>query len=131
MEKDAEAHAHVERELERIQEEMHSAIYDFDSSARREVRMWKVLQLNHRRTRYLHEMYKEGSISAKFYGACINRRVVDRDLARAWERNGYERACCLICIQREPSSCICRVPLRKMKEPVECSTCGCRGCSGF
>lgn len=51
------------------------------------------------------------------------------------QQPGYERLCCLRCIQPKDHSfgttCICRVPAHKMEagRNVECVHCGCRGCA--
>lgn len=53
-----------------------------------------------------------------------------------WKRQGYEKLCCVRCIQGRDSShegatCICRVPKAVLRpgQVVECQTCGCRGCA--
>jgi hypothetical protein len=49
-------------------------------------------------------------------------------------QSGYERLCCLRCIQPRDhnfgTTCVCRVPkhLREEKD-VECVHCGCQGCA--
>ena len=50
------------------------------------------------------------------------------------KQQGYERLCCMQCIQRSGSSgstCICRVPKASLPEGkvVECVNCGCHGCA--
>ena len=47
---------------------------------------------------------------------------------------GYEKLCCLPCIQARDHNfavCLCRVPKDKLEEGkvVECINCGCKGCA--
>ncbi|KAJ0519346.1 putative G10 protein [Helianthus annuus] len=47
---------------------------------------------------------------------------------------GYERLCCLRCIQPRDhnfnTTCVCRVPKHLREEKViECVHCGCKGCA--
>ena len=48
---------------------------------------------------------------------------------------GYEKVCCLRCIQPKDTNfgttCVCRVPKDRLEDGkvVECIHCGCRGCS--
>ncbi|KMZ59566.1 hypothetical protein ZOSMA_67G00590 [Zostera marina] len=47
---------------------------------------------------------------------------------------GYERLCCLRCIQPRDhnfqTTCVCRVPKHLREEKaIECVHCGCRGCA--
>lgn len=52
----------------------------------------------------------------------------------AWFQAGYERLCCLRCIQPRDhnfqTTCVCRVPKHLREEKViECVHCGCKGCA--
>jgi hypothetical protein len=59
----------------------------------------------------------------------------DINLIAKWKKPGYERLCCLRCIQSRDhnfmTTCICRVPSHKLEsgKAVECVHCGCRGCA--
>uniref|UniRef100_A0A2K5EX46 Protein BUD31 homolog n=1 Tax=Aotus nancymaae TaxID=37293 RepID=A0A2K5EX46_AOTNA len=52
------------------------------------------------------------------------------------KKQGYENLCCLRCIQTRDTNfgtnCVCRVPKSKLEvgHIIECTHCGCRGCSG-
>lgn len=77
-------------------------------------------------------------------------------LIAKWRKQGYEKLCCLRCIQTnvsilsqirtvvvadlrecdqasnfQGSTCICRIPKAQLKkgQVVECNNCGCRGCA--
>uniref|UniRef100_A0A8B9KXU1 Protein BUD31 homolog n=1 Tax=Astyanax mexicanus TaxID=7994 RepID=A0A8B9KXU1_ASTMX len=60
----------------------------------------------------------------------------DKNLIAKWKKQGYENLCCLRCIQTRDTNfgtnCICRVPKGKLEvgRIIECTHCGCRGCSG-
>ncbi|KAK9921192.1 hypothetical protein M0R45_029713 [Rubus argutus] len=58
----------------------------------------------------------------------------DRNLIAKWKKPGYERLCCLRCMQPRDhnfaTTCVCRVPKHLREEKViECVHCGCRGCA--
>ncbi|CAA0816893.1 G10 family protein [Striga hermonthica] len=56
----------------------------------------------------------------------------DHNLIAKWKKLGYERLCCLRCMQPRDhnfqTTCVCRVPKRLREEKVvECVHCGCGG----
>lgn len=63
------------------------------------------------------------------------RFLTDKNLIAKWKQTGYERLCCLGCINTAEknfgATCICRVPRDELKEDrtLECVTCGCNGCA--
>lgn len=69
------------------------------------------------------------------YEYCVREKYVDANLVAKWKKSGYEKLCCLMCIQQKNhnfnTTCICRVPKDKLAEGkiVECTHCGCRGCA--
>jgi len=69
------------------------------------------------------------------YDYCCREKYADASLIAKWKKSGYEKLCCLMCIQQKNhnygTTCICRVPKDKLEEGkiVECTHCGCRGCS--
>ena len=59
--------------------------------------------------------------------------IATNDFSRVLLQPGYERLCCLRCIQTRDhnfaTTCVCRVPKHLREEKViECVHCGCRGC---
>uniref|UniRef100_A0AAY5EHS9 Protein BUD31 homolog n=1 Tax=Electrophorus electricus TaxID=8005 RepID=A0AAY5EHS9_ELEEL len=74
--------------------------------------------------------------SSELYEYCIKEGYADKNLIAKWKKQGYENLCCLRCIQTRDTNfgtnCICRVPKSKLEvgRIIECSHCGCRGCSG-
>jgi bud site selection protein 31 len=79
--------------------------------------------------------YKHHSISRELYEWCIAEGYADGNLIAKWKKPGYERLCCLRCMQLKDhnfaTTCICRVPKKKLEadKAVECVHCGCHGCA--
>ncbi|OZJ04184.1 Protein BUD31 [Bifiguratus adelaidae] len=98
--------------------------------------LWPVFRLHHQRSRYIYDLYyKRQAISKDVYDYCLKQGYADANLIAKWKKPGYEKLCCLRCIQPKDTNfgttCICRVPRAKLEEDrvVECVHCGCRGCS--
>ena len=96
---------------------------------------WEVFRIHHQRSRYVYEMYyKKKGISRELYDWCIREKIIDGNLVAKWKKDGYEKLCCLRCIQPKDTNygttCICRVPKKDISEQiVECVSCGCHGCA--
>ncbi|KAI1434913.1 cell cycle control protein cwf14 [Xylaria sp. CBS 124048] len=97
---------------------------------------WPVFQIAHQRSRYVYELYYEKeAISKQLYEWLLKNGYADPILIAKWKKQGYEKLCCLRCIQTKEtnfqSTCICRVPKAQLKEEqdVQCVNCGCRGCA--
>ncbi|KAI1180440.1 cell cycle control protein cwf14 [Nemania sp. FL0916] len=97
---------------------------------------WPIFQIAHQRTRYVYELYYEKeAISKQLYDWLLKNGYADPILIAKWKKQGYEKLCCLRCIQTKEtnfqSTCICRVPKAQLKEDqdVQCVNCGCRGCA--
>lgn len=92
--------------------------------------------MHHERNRYIFNMYyKEKKISRELYDYLVKEGYADANLIAKWRKQGYERLCCLQCIQKSSSNygttCICRVPKDSLPDGkvVECVNCGCHGCA--
>ncbi|KAM3435232.1 hypothetical protein MY1884_004606 [Beauveria asiatica] len=98
---------------------------------------WEVFQIAHQRSRYVYELYYDKeAISKQLYDWLLKNGYADAMLIAKWKKQGYEKLCCLRCVQTKEtnfnSTCICRVPRAQLKEDqkeIECNSCGCRGCS--
>ena len=97
---------------------------------------WDVFKIHHQRSRYVYEMfYKKKAISRELYDWCIRQKVIDGNLIAKWKKQGYEKLCCLRCVQAKDTNygttCICRVPAKQIQDAiiVECVNCGCHGCA--
>lgn len=109
-----------------------------DTQAKRKVEtLWPIIQINHTRSRYIYDLYyKREAISRELYDWLLKYQYADANLIAKWKRTGYEKLCCVRCIQSrdmnyQGSTCICRVPSAQLRPGtvVECVHCGCRGCS--
>lgn len=95
----------------------------------------KIFKLHYQRNRFVYDKLNE--ISSSAYKYLKDSNIIDHDLISLWKKNGYEKLCCLRCIQPVDSKhgnvCVCRVPKRHLEEvkEVECDNCGCLGCSGY
>ncbi|KYQ90610.1 putative RNA splicing factor [Tieghemostelium lacteum] len=120
--------------LDEFEEKMIEAQNEPHEGKRKAETTWPILQIHHQRSRYIYEMYyKKGQISKEVYDYCLFEKYADANLIAKWKKSGYERLCCLKCIQKRDSqsTCICRVPKEKLdqKGDFECQACGCVGCA--
>jgi bud site selection protein 31 len=103
---------------------------------------WKILKLHHQRSRYIYDLYYKKKvavyllkeISKELYEYCLNEKWADASLIAKWKKNGYEKLCCIACINNEHNFqgvCACRVPKSKLApgKLIQCVHCGCRGCA--
>ncbi|KAL7961650.1 G10 protein [Trichoderma compactum] len=97
---------------------------------------WEIFQIAHQRSRYVYDLYYEKeAISKQLYEWLLKNGYADAMLIAKWKKQGYEKLCCLRCVQTKEtnfnSTCICRVPRAQLKEDsdMQCVSCGCRGCA--
>eukprot|EP01119_Soliformovum_irregulare_P001428 TRINITY_DN11137_c0_g1_i2.p1 TRINITY_DN11137_c0_g1~~TRINITY_DN11137_c0_g1_i2.p1 ORF type:complete len:147 (-),score=11.62 TRINITY_DN11137_c0_g1_i2:229-669(-) len=97
---------------------------------------WPIFRIHHQRTRYIYDLfYRHKEISRELYDFCLREGYADANLIAKWKKSGYEKLCCLRCVQTRDhnfaTTCICRVPKNKLEsgKVVECVHCGCRGCA--
>jgi len=97
---------------------------------------WPIFQISHQRSRYIYELYYEKeAITKQLYDWLLKNGYADAMLIAKWKKQGYEKLCCLRCVQTKEtnfaSTCICRVPKAQLKEnqDMQCVSCGCRGCA--
>lgn len=97
--------------------------------------LWPIMRLHHQRSRYIYDLYyKRKTASKELFDYLIREGYGDGPLISKWRKQGFEKLCCLRCIQARDTNfgtaCICRVPKAKMEEGkvIECVHCGCRGC---
>jgi len=98
--------------------------------------LWPIFQISHQRSRYIYDLYYDKeAISKQLYEWLLKNGYADASLIAKWKKQGYEKLCCLRCIQTKETNfnatCICRVPKVQLKEDqtIECVSCGCRGCA--
>ena len=126
----------IEQKLAKFQRSMRDAENESHHGQRKTEGVWKILKISHQRSRYIYELYyKKKSVTKELYNYLIKQKYADRFLIAKWKKNGYERLCCLMCLQTGSSNfgtvCLCRVPKSKLQEGriVQCNHCGCRGCA--
>eukprot|EP01115_Flamella_aegyptia_P002270 TRINITY_DN136289_c0_g1_i1.p1 TRINITY_DN136289_c0_g1~~TRINITY_DN136289_c0_g1_i1.p1 ORF type:complete len:145 (-),score=23.18 TRINITY_DN136289_c0_g1_i1:11-445(-) len=126
----------IEEQLEEFDERMREAESEPHEGKRKVEASWPIFRIHHQKSRYVYDLYyRKKAISRELYDYCIKNKIVDKNLIAKWKKQGYERLCCLQCIQTNNTNfntvCICRVPKEELDEDkiIECSMCGCRGCS--
>lgn len=108
--------------------------------------LWPIFQISHARSRYIYDLYYERqAIDKTLYEWLLKNGYADANLIAKWKKQGYEKLCCLRCVQTKETnfggSCVCRVPKASLKRDAEegdagggggglqCVNCGCRGCA--
>ncbi|TPX41383.1 hypothetical protein SeMB42_g05590 [Synchytrium endobioticum] len=124
----------IEPTLTELAAKMREAENESHEGKRKVGSLWPIFRLHHQRSRYIYEIYfKRHQISKELYEYCLDQGYGDANLIAKWKKTGYEKLCCLRCIQQKDTNfgttCICRVPKEKLEENriVECLHCGCRG----
>ncbi|KAJ7248496.1 maternal g10 transcript [Mycena rebaudengoi] len=87
-------------------------------------------------SRYIYELYyKREAISKELYDWLLKEGYADANMIAKWKKSGYEKLCCLRCIQTKDmnyqgSTCVCRVPKAQVRSGtiVECVHCGKYSC---
>lgn len=126
----------IEPVLTELANQMRDAENDTGEGKRKSENLWAIWRLHHQRSRYVYDLfYKKKEISRELYEYCLRESWADQNLIAKWKKTGYEKLCCLRCIQSKDhnygTTCICRVPKAKLEEGkiVQCMHCGCRGCA--
>jgi len=126
----------IEPTLDEMDQKMRDAESDPHEGKRMAESVWPIFRIHHQRSRYIYDLYyRRNAISKELYEYCLREGYADKNLIAKWKKPGYERLCCLRCIQPRDhnfgTTCICRVPKDKLEEDrvVECIHCGCRGCA--
>ena len=126
----------IEPTIIELNQRMKDAESDPHEGKRKPETIWPILRIHHQRSRYIYELFNiKKQISRELYDWCIRQGYGDASLIAKWKKPGYEKLCCLMCIQQKNhnygTTCLCRVPKEKLEENkiVECVHCGCRGCA--
>jgi len=126
----------IEPTIDELQKKMKDAEVDPHEGKRKAESVWPIFRLHHQRSRYVYELYyRRKEISRELYEWCLNEGIADKNLIAKWKKSGYEKLCCLRCVQTKDhnfaTTCICRVPKNKLEDGkiVECVHCGCKGCA--
>eukprot|EP01027_Heterolobosea_sp_BB2_P001318 GEZU01002017.1.p1 GENE.GEZU01002017.1~~GEZU01002017.1.p1 ORF type:complete len:147 (-),score=18.76 GEZU01002017.1:24-464(-) len=126
----------IEPTLMELEKKMREAENEPHEGKRKAESTWPIFQIHHQRSRYIYELYyKKKEITKELYDYCVREGYADSALIAKWKKPGYEKLCCLRCIQPKDhnfgTTCICRVPKDKLDQGkvVQCQHCGCRGCA--
>ncbi|KAG8960776.1 Component of the SF3b subcomplex of the U2 snRNP [Tulasnella sp. 419] len=121
---------------------MRDAENESHEGKRKNESLWPIMRISHTRSRYIYELYyKREAISKELYDWLLKEGYADANLIAKWKKQGYEKLCCVRCIQTREvwvnmiviqdmnytgSTCICRVPKAQLKAGtiVECAHCG-------
>lgn len=97
--------------------------------------LWAILRIHHQMSRYVYDLYYfKKQMSKELFDYCLKEKWADQSLIAKWKKTGYEKLCCLMCIQQKNhnhgTTCVCRVPKKELEKGkvIECNHCGCRGC---
>lgn len=129
-----------EPELRAIADEMREAELSDTHGKRKDELLWPIFKAHYKRSRYVYEeYYVNETMTKECYDYAVKQGHADPALIAKWRKAGYERLCCLRCIQPKDSqfgsTCICRVPRKELDEVdgkprlIQCVHCGCRGCA--
>ncbi|KAJ1802943.1 Component of the SF3b subcomplex of the U2 snRNP, partial [Coemansia sp. RSA 2523] len=126
----------LEPRLDEFKQKMRDAETEPTTGKRKVESTWGITRVHHQRSRYIFDLYyKRKAISLELFTYCVKHGHADGTLMAKWKKQGFEKLCCLQCVQPRDTSfgtaCICRVPKNKLEEGrvVECVHCGCRGCA--
>ncbi|KAJ3216906.1 Component of the SF3b subcomplex of the U2 snRNP [Clydaea vesicula] len=126
----------IEPTLNDLDKKMRDIENESTDGKRKTEALWPIFRLHHQRSRFIYDIYyKRKAISKALYDWCIKQGYADQALIAKWRKQGYEKLCCLRCIQPKDTdfgtTCVCRVPRNKLEEGrvVTCMHCGCRGCA--
>ncbi|KAF3341078.1 protein BUD31 2 [Carex littledalei] len=126
----------MEPTLHDLDAKMRQAENDPHDGKRKCEALWPIFRIAHEKSRYVFDLYyKRQEISRELHEFCLEQGYADANLIAKWKKPGYERLCCLRCIQTRDhnfgSTCMCRVPkhLREENKVIECVHCGCTGCA--
>lgn len=126
----------ISEQIDSFSQQMRTIETTPTESKRKVEALWPIFQLTHQRSKYIYNLYyKKKEISKELYDYCLREKHADAALVAKWKKPGYEKLCCLLCIQNSNhnfrTTCICRVPKDKLEDDrrFECKHCGCRGCA--
>ncbi|KAJ6937297.1 hypothetical protein NC652_011829 [Populus alba x Populus x berolinensis] len=111
----------IEPTLRELDGKMREAELDPHDGKRKCEALWPIFKITHQKSRYIYDLYyRRNEISKELYEFCLDQGYGDRNLIAKWKKPGYERLCCLRCIQPRDhnfgTTCVCRVPKHLREE---------------
>ncbi|CDR98815.1 hypothetical protein [Sporisorium scitamineum] len=109
----------IESILEDYDRKMRDAETDDTEGKRKVETLWPIIQINHIRSRYIYDLYyKREAISRELYDWLLKYQYADANLIAKWKRTGYEKLCCVRCIQsRARNASAASLVLNFVQEP--------------
>ncbi|GMY25147.1 protein BUD31 homolog 2 isoform X1, partial [Fagus crenata] len=90
----------IEPTLRDLQAKMREAENDTHDGKRKCEALWPIFKIAHQKSRYIFDLYhRRKEISKELYDFCLDQGYADRNIIAKWKKPGYERLCCLRCIQ--------------------------------
>ncbi|XP_056357623.1 protein BUD31 homolog [Oenanthe melanoleuca] len=125
----------IQPTLDELDQKMKEVEMEPHKGKRKVESLWPIFRIHHQKTLYIFELfYKRKAISRELCEYCIKEGYADRNLIAMWKKQGCENLCCLRCIQTWDTNfgTNCILPKSKLEvgRIIECTHCGCRGCSG-
>eukprot|EP00127_Corallochytrium_limacisporum_P001359 Clim_evm15s53 gene=Clim_evmTU15s53 len=127
----------IEPTVRELQRRMAEAEREDTSTLKKNEITWSIYKVHYQTSRFIYDMYyKRKLITKEVYEWCLENDIGDRNLIAKWKKPGYDRLCCLKCMNPGQTNfatqCVCRVPKKDLADhqDVECTTCGCTGCTG-
>ncbi|CAI5459376.1 unnamed protein product [Closterium sp. Yama58-4] len=123
----------IEPTLRELEQKMREAESDTHEGKRKCEAVWPIFKIAHQKSRFIYDLYyRRKAISKELYDFCLEQKHADASLIAKWKKAGFERLCCVRCMQPKDhnfgTTCVCRVPKHLREEKViECIHCGCRG----
>ncbi|KAL9686397.1 hypothetical protein QQ045_023855 [Rhodiola kirilowii] len=113
----------IEPTIRELQAKMREAENDPHDGKRKCEILWPIFKIAHQKSRYIFDLYhRRKEISKELFEFCCDQGYADRNLIAKWKKPGYERLCCLRCMQPRDhnfaTTCVCRVPKHLREEKL-------------
>ncbi|CCM01754.1 uncharacterized protein FIBRA_03820 [Fibroporia radiculosa] len=90
----------IEGILDDYAKKMRDAENESHEGKRKTESLWPIMRISHTRSRYIYELYyKREAISKELYDWLLKEGYADANLIAKWKKSGYEKLCCVRCIQ--------------------------------
>lgn len=125
----------LEETIQKYQSKLREAEMEDAAGKRKDEALWPIFRIHQAQSRFIYEQYTSGNISRELFDYCLQNNHADNGLISKWKKPGFERLCCVRCVQVRDTQyqtvCVCRVPRKDLSnnQLIECTHCGCRGCS--
>ncbi|KAF8309352.1 hypothetical protein DL93DRAFT_2158440 [Clavulina sp. PMI_390] len=129
-----EGYEDIEGILDDYAKKMRDAENESHEGKRKTESLWPIMRISHARSKYIYELYySREAISKQLYDWLLKEGYADANLIAKWKKTGYEKLCCVRCIQTRDAegaartlrigghSCVCAdhaVPVRNQAASV-------------